>query len=80
MVDRNFVDRKPVPSQPAGNCGQILLAGAEAGSVLGRGKPLVVERRVGIVLCFHQRLQRRLLCFRRLELKHHLLQRRLLIH
>ena len=77
MVGRNFVDVKPVPGQPAGNSGQILLAGAEAGSVLGRRKPLVVESRVGIVLRFHQRLQRCLLCCRRLELKHHLFQRRL---
>ena len=66
MTDRNFLHRKPVTSQPAGDSGQVLLTDPKASSVLGRGKPLVVERRFGIVLCVYEHVQLRLLCLRRL--------------
>ena len=66
IADRNVLHRKPVCGQPAGNSVQVLPAHPKAVTVLGRRKLLVVERRLWIVLRFHERVQLSLLCFGRL--------------
>src|ERR1700733_71477 len=43
VVNGDFVDRKPMLRQPAGNPGQILQARPKTGTILCRSEPLVVR-------------------------------------
>ena len=65
LIGGYFIHHKSMFCQPTGDPGQVLAACPKAGSILGRGKPLMVERRPRIVLRFHQYIQGCLLCRRR---------------
>ena len=58
---RNLVDRKSMRREPGTHRRQLCVAGSKPRAKLGGRKPHVILRRVRILLCFDQGIERRLL-------------------
>jgi hypothetical protein len=80
MAGRYFIDGEAVGRKPLRDSGQIMIGDSKSGGVFCGGKPLMIPRRLRILLRSGERVESCLLRGRRLEQQHHVVQARLSRH